>query len=114
MKSDWWLIIVILVLALALIATKVRQDRPRSKTEVRPTAHAAPLRPNVGALVSAGAADHADLEIVEGHFIRPVVSVQFGLMMAFVVAAEDQDMASTETTHCPKRSRLWCDGAAVT
>ena len=57
--------------------------------------------------LSAGTADHADLKIIEGQVIRPAIGVEFGLMMAFVVAAEDQDMASTETTHCPKRSRLW-------
>jgi len=32
--------------------------------------------------VIANAADYADLQIVEAHFIRAVVSVQFGLMMA--------------------------------
>ena len=77
MKRDWWLIIVILVLALALIATKVRQDRAGSKkTEVRPTAHAAPLRPNVSAFVSADGAEHSRLEFTEGHLIRPAIGTQ--------------------------------------
>jgi hypothetical protein len=39
------------------------------------------------------------LQVVEGHFIRPAIGIQFCLMLAPIVAAEHQDAASTEAAH---------------
>jgi hypothetical protein len=51
--------------------------------------------------VSADRAEHPRLEFTEGDFIRPAIGVQFGLMVAAVIAAEDRDVAPTEAAHGP-------------
>jgi len=53
--------------------------------------------------VTAGRAQHPRLQVVEGHFIRPAIGIQFCLMLAPIVAAEHQDAASTEAAHRPER-----------
>jgi len=56
--------------------------------------------------VTAGRAQHPRLQLVEGHFFRPAIGIQFCLMVAPIVAAEDQDRAPAEAAHGPQRRWL--------
>jgi hypothetical protein len=46
-----------------------------------------PRRANVGATVIAYCAEHAGLQIVEGHVIRKTADIQFGAVMTARIAA---------------------------
>jgi hypothetical protein len=58
-----------------------------------------PRRANVGATVIAYCAEHAGLQVVEGHVIRKTADVQFGVVITIRIAASDEHMVSTETPH---------------
>jgi hypothetical protein len=49
--------------------------------------------------VAADRAVHSRLQFSKGDIIGPTIRAQVCLMAASVVAAEDQDMASTESAH---------------
>jgi hypothetical protein len=48
-----------------------------------------PRRADVGAAMIAHCAEHAWLQVVEGHFIRKTASVQFGVVVTARIAAAD-------------------------
>jgi hypothetical protein len=55
-------------------------------------------------------ADHAWLRVVEDHVIRKTADVQFGVMMTALIAATDEQPASTVTSPVGQRHGL-CRGA---
>jgi hypothetical protein len=57
--------------------------------------------------MSTDRAEHAGLKVSERHIIVPAIGIELGLVVAPIIAAEDQDMAPTEATHGPQRDRFW-------
>ena len=51
-------------------------------------------------------ADHAWLQVVEGHVIRETTDVQFGIVMTARIAATDKHSVSTVASHVGQRQGL--------
>ena len=51
-------------------------------------------------------AEHARLEVAEGHVIRKTADVQFGIAMTVRIAANDKHMFSAVAPHIGQRYRL--------
>ena len=61
---------------------------------------------NVGAAMIAHGAEHARLEVAEGHVIRKTADVQFGIAMTVRIAANDKHMFSPVAPHVGQRHWL--------
>jgi hypothetical protein len=62
-----------------------------------------PRRVDVGAAMIAQRAEHAWLQVVEGHFIRKTADVQFGIVITVRIAATDEHAGSPEASHVRER-----------
>jgi hypothetical protein len=51
-------------------------------------------------------AEHARLQVVEGHVIRKTADVQFGVVMTARIAATDEHLVSAVTSHVGQRHGL--------